>query len=110
MKKNILLFLLFTLLWGCNDKPGIPTEPDKKLRVFPNLVQDEVFINVSNQDGEELTLHVFDTFGKTLFESTISSSQAFAGFRLSLGDKPKGQYQTILRSTKTSINQNFIKI
>ena len=109
MKKLIPLLLLLTLL-GCNDKPDLQPADNSILFLYPTAVLDFVFIDVSNTNGEVYTLAVFDTFGKTLFEREVPTDRPKYFFRISLEDRPIGNYQAILHSSKRTLIRNFVKL
>jgi hypothetical protein len=109
MKKLLPLFLVLALL-GCNDKPDLQPIDTKILFLYPSAVLDFVFISVATTPGETYTLSVFDTSGKTLFESNVPTDRPEILYRIPLEGKPKGNYQAILRSSKKTLIRNFVKL
>ena len=107
--RNMMLccLLLMASLVSCNNEPDLPAV-DNILRIYPNPVKDQAHINIENAAGEPYKLLVFDTEGELLLEQDGNDHAPM--YRVSLYDKPEGNYQVVLRIGIKDYSQNIIKL
>lgn len=109
MKKNTLTLVMAIIgLIGCNDKPDIRPANDQMLSVYPNPASHMAHVVVNNQYNQTFTLQVFNIKGKIILEE--KGSQSRVEYSVSLANEPVGNYQVILKTGKSVINQKLIKL
>jgi hypothetical protein len=64
-----------------------PIVKDLGILLFPNPVQDEVYISLPNNTTEPFTMRVFNTAGQLVFTQQVTQSQ-----RIGIAALPKGLY------------------
>ncbi len=108
MKIFFIYAILVTLsLFGCNNKPE-PQPNINQLSVYPNPARDLFTVSINNVSQESYTLQVFGTDGALIFEAEDNLS----GFNsvVDIVDKPKGNYEVILKKGNVKMTQRVLKI
>jgi N-acetylneuraminic acid mutarotase len=85
----------------------VTTPLKKSLSIFPNPVQDIIYVEV-NGDDEKATIQIFDMSGRKVREEIIVLNGTNY-FSLSIKNIPKGVYSLILKKQYTTERRKFVK-
>lgn len=77
------------------------------IQLFPNPVSDELIVDLSAVAGEEVTIELFDLFGKLI---ATSSSQNGSSVTIAMNGFANGMYQVKLSSGEAQITKRIIKL
>jgi len=75
--------------------------------LFPNPVSDELIVDLSAVAGEEVTIELFDLFGKLIATST---SQNASSVSMDMNGFANGMYQVKLSAGEAQITKRIIKL
>ena len=77
------------------------------VQLFPNPVSDELIVDFSAVAGEEVTIELFDLFGKLI---ATSSNQNGSSVTIAMNGFANGMYQVKLSSGEAQITKRIIKL
>ena len=77
------------------------------VQLFPNPVSDELIVDLSAVAGEEVTIELFDLFGKLI---ATSSNQNGSSVTIAMNGFANGMYQVKLSSGEAQITKRIIKL
>jgi len=77
------------------------------VQLFPNPVSEELIIDLSAVSGEEVTIELFDLFGKLI---ATSSNQNGSSVTIAMNSFANGMYQVKLSSGEAQITKRIIKL
>jgi PKD repeat protein len=77
------------------------------VQLFPNPVSEELIIDLSAVAGEEVTIELFDLFGKLI---ATSSNQNGSSVTIAMNGFANGMYQVKLSSGEAQITKRIIKL
>jgi lysyl endopeptidase len=77
------------------------------VQLFPNPVSEELIIDLSAVAGEEVTIELFDLFGKLI---ATSSNQNGSSVAIAMNGFANGMYQVKLSSGEAQITKRIIKL
>jgi hypothetical protein len=107
-KIALLILSMCILSGGCNNKPDIEPYTLEPVGVYPNPATVSASVYINNKSNVPYVLQVFDTNGKKIAEQTFNTGTFY--YPLSLSDKPKGNYQVILKTPAAVFRKKLIKI
>lgn len=76
------------------------------VRLFPNPVNDDLWISTQMPSEEALTVEIFNTFGKRLLIETFTTNSPF---KFDLKALPNGSYFVVIKGETTNIIQKILK-
>ena len=77
------------------------------VQLFPNPVSEELIVDLSAVGGEEVTIELFDLFGKLI---ATSSNQNGSSVTIAMNGFANGMYQVKLSSGEAQITKRIIKL
>ncbi len=77
------------------------------VQLFPNPVSEELIVDLSAVAGEEVTIELFDLFGKLI---ATSSNQNGSSVTIAMNGFANGMYQVKLSSGEAQITKRIIKL
>ena len=77
------------------------------VQLFPNPVSDELIVDLTAVSGEEVTIELFDLFGKLIATSTNQNGNYVS---IAMNSFANGMYQVKLTSGKAQITKRIIKL
>jgi hypothetical protein len=90
------------ILLGQNAATGIKDKKAALLRVYPNPVQDELFVSMSNANDGVITMEVFDAVGRLMTKEQVAASGS-TELRLNTSMLPAGFYILSISSKDTRL-------
>jgi hypothetical protein len=89
---------------NCNDVK------DKSISIFPNPFQSLISVNLLNISDENITVNIYDMFGKLIEKSTYRISNGFNNMiTLDMGDLPAGVYYLEVKATNYVKSTKIVK-
>jgi hypothetical protein len=83
---------------------------DKSISIYPNPFQSLISVNLLNISDENITVNIYDMFGKLIEKSTYRISNGFNNMiTLDMGDLPTGVYYLEVRATNYVKSTKIVK-
>jgi hypothetical protein len=83
---------------------------DKSISIFPNPFQSLISVSLLNISDENITVNIYDMFGKLIEKSTYRISNGFNNMiTLDMGDLPAGVYYLEVKATNYVKSTKIVK-
>jgi hypothetical protein len=71
---------------------GIGTWPNNEVEIYPNPVSDNLFIKPNSSLCSEITVEIFDTYGRTVLVKRLPAGQIKNTYEVNVNNIPSGLY------------------
>ena len=96
----------------CNDRDLAIVCPDltqKRLELYPNPANEEMTLEVSSEQNENINYFIYDSFGRLMMEKSSSVKKGVSQLKIDVSNLKTGVYMVRLSKDGTSEGKMFMK-